>query len=439
MVQYDLKKEEVQNRMESRIEREKIRDKVVDIIERDRQDLVDLCLILGGILSPPGKERTVGQAVVDWLKANGIRAYLQPIIEESVNAIGLIPGQGNGPSIILDAHMDAEIAPPGASEVEKRMEKGWVDGEMIYGTGIINCKAQVAAFMIAARALKKAGVKLQGDLTIAAVAFETGEPSVDEFQGINYPGEGLGSRWLIDRGITADYTLIGETSDFGIVAAECGYTQIKIRVNGRSIYTPRLERGSSWQENPNAFVKAAHVALALEEWAVKYEQRERMEFYGGVIVPKSQIIGMRGGRWGDVDRGSCNIYLDVWLAPGANPRAIGREVEDLTRRLGVACEVNVYHWARGYIAKNAEPLIDAIKQNHRFVLGTEPMNPSPPVLSMWRDLNAFNEVGIPAVCYGARRQKELFSEAQNRAMKISDLVAATKVYALTTISLCGLT
>ena len=38
--------------------------------------MVELCLRLGGIPSPAGHERECGQAVVDWLKANGIDAYL---------------------------------------------------------------------------------------------------------------------------------------------------------------------------------------------------------------------------------------------------------------------------------------------------------------------------------------------------------------------------
>jgi acetylornithine deacetylase/succinyl-diaminopimelate desuccinylase-like protein len=269
------------------------------------------------------------------------------------------------------------------------------------------------------------------------VAFETGAASVDEFEGIKYPGEGFGSKWLVDRGVTADYALIGETSEFGIVTSECGYVQLKIRIKGRNVYTPRLERGSLWQENPNAFAKAAHVVLALEDWAIKYEQRECLETSGGVIIPKSQIISMRGGRWGDVDSSSCSIYLDVWLAPGANPRAIKKEIEDLIRKLKVECEITVYQWGRGYIAKNAGPMINAIKVAHRYVLGSEPVIPPSPVLSMWRDMNVFNEVGIPSVCYGAARQKEPFTDSQNRAMKISDLVAATKVYALVAISLCG--
>jgi hypothetical protein len=46
-------------------------------------------------------------------------------------------------------------------------------------------------------------------------------------------------------------------------------------------------------------------------------------------------------------------------------------------------------------------------------------------------------VGIPSICYGPPRQREAMSGAQNRAMKIDDLVQATKVYALTALKICG--
>ena len=102
-----------------------------------------------------------------------------------------------------------------------------------------------------------------------------------------------------DRGVVADYALVGETSGFGIVQAECGAAWFKVRVTGREVYTPRFERGRSIQENPNAFAKAAHVIMAIEEWAVGYEKRETMEFAGGTIIPKAQIIQVRGAKGSD--------------------------------------------------------------------------------------------------------------------------------------------
>ncbi|MGH7817944.1 MAG: M20 family metallopeptidase [Candidatus Binatia bacterium] len=420
------------------MERNPLYDKVSNSIDNGRQELVDLCLQLGNTPSPHGKERKVGEAVLAWLKQRGIGGALQPITEECVNAIATIPGSAAGTSLIFNAHMDTgpELGPD-ATDDQKKLETAWVDGDMLFGKGMINDKAQLCAFMIAMSALKAAGVKLKGDLTLTAVAFETGHASVDEFQGINFPGEGFGTKWAVDRGAIADYALVGETSGFGIVQAECGAAWFKVRVKGREIYTPRLERGNSLRENPNAFVKAAHVMLALEQWAVEYEKRETMKFAGGTIIPKAQIVEARGGKGIGRPNEGCDIFLDVRILPEKNPLTIQRELAELLRKLDLNCEISLFQFSRGHIVKNGEPLIAAVADAHRYVLGIDPPEPPSAETSMWRDLNVFNEVGVPSICYGPPRQRDALSGAQNRAMKISDLVQATKVYALSALLLCG--
>ena len=402
-----------------------------EIIDDDRQDLVQLCLELGSMPSFHAQERALGEAVVAWLSANGIDAYLQWITDESVNAVGVIRGAGGGSSLILNAHMDTgPELPDDASDADVRMEGAWVDGELMFGKGLINDKAQLCAFMIAARAFKKAGIVLRGDLYVTGVAFETGEPSVDDTQGVNFPGEGFGAKWLIDRGVTADYCLVGETSGFGIIMGECGAVWLKIRCQGRELYTPRLVRGESLREHPNPYIKMAHAVTALENWAIAYEHEARFEFPGGTMIPKAQVAAVRGGP------GYCDIYYDVRIVPKTDPQAIKREIEAVMATLDFDSEVSVYQYSRGHVARNVDMLMDSIDQAHRDVMGDEPPAPPSAEISMWRDMNVFNEVGIPAVCYGPPRQRETISQAQNRAMKIDDLVAATKVYALTILSVC---
>ena len=413
-------------------------DKVVQHIEGSRGELLELCLQLGNTSSPHGQERVVGQAVLDWLKQYGIDGQLQFITERSVNAVATIPGSGDGISLIFNAHMDTgPELPADASDEAKKLETAWVESDMLFGKGMINDKAQLCAFMIAMSALKRAGVQLRGDLTLTAVASETGNPSIDEFQGIDFPGEGFGTKWLVDRGAVADYALVGETSGFGIVQAECGAAWFKIRVKGREVYTPRYERGTSIQENPNAFAKAAHVIQAFEDWAVQYEKRETIEFAGGTIIPKAQIVEVRGGAGVGRPNATCEIFTDVRIAPGKNPLAVQRELAAAILKTNLDCEISLFQYSRGHIAENAEPLIDAVRSAHRYVFGSEPPQPPSAETSMWRDLNVFNEVGIPSVCYGPPRQREPLSGAQNRAMKIGDLVQATKVYALSAMILCG--
>ena len=109
-------------------------DNLLAAIEADRKDLVDLCLTLGNIPSPHGKEKKVGDAVLAWLAQCGIRGELQFITQESVNAVATIPGSGGGSSLIWNAHMDVgpELSPE-ATEAEKKIETGWVEGELIFG------------------------------------------------------------------------------------------------------------------------------------------------------------------------------------------------------------------------------------------------------------------------------------------------------------------
>lgn len=410
------------------------RARLLEVIERDERELVDLCVELGNTSSPHGREREVASKVRDWLDANGIRSWLQPITDHSANVVGVVPGhdRDNGKSLILDAHIDTgRPLRPDAPERLRRIEGAWAQDGLVYGLGVVNDKGQLACFMIAARALVRAGITLAGDLTVVGVAFETGAPSVGDRQGIDHPGEGFGTWWLVNRGVTADYALVGETSGFGIIAAECGALGVLVKLPGRFVYTPRLERGSSVAENPNSVVGMAHIIMALEEWAVDYERGASVETRAGTIVPKAQIMSVEGS---PVESA---IQLDVRLAPGADPRKVQRDLERRLRSLGLACEVSAYQWSRGYVAQNAEPLIAAVRDAHVGVFGSPPQPPPAAEISMWRDLNMFNEVGIPSICYGPPRQREEFSDARNRAVKVSDLVAATKVYALTALSVCG--
>jgi hypothetical protein len=52
---------------------------------------------------------------------------------------------------------------------------------------------------------------------------------------------------------------------------------------------------------------------------------------------------------------------------------------------------------------------------------------------MWRDINSFNEVGIPAITYGPRSQRHSY----RKAITIEAMVQAACVYARTMVDICG--
>jgi len=87
----------------------------------------------------------------------------------------------------------------------------------------------------------------------------------------------------------------------------------------------------------------------------------------------------------------------------------------------------------GFEAKGAERLIDTIKRCHAQTFSTSPAIVGDPVTSMWRDTNAFNELGIPAISYAPRAQ----SHATTKSFKVNDLTDAALVYARIAIDLCS--
>jgi hypothetical protein len=52
----------------------------------------------------------------------------------------------------------------------------------------------------------------------------------------------------------------------------------------------------SIKDNPNPIVRMATVIQALEKWAAGYEERNKLAYPVGVMVPKVAIGAIRGGR-----------------------------------------------------------------------------------------------------------------------------------------------
>ncbi len=432
---------------------------MVEAIGRERGEIVDLCLTLGNLRDYSGEEREVAEAVVAWLDEAGIEAWLQHISDDSANAVGIVRGVGDrasgARSLILNAHIDTQGGvPSGGAEAEKRIRGAWADDEFVHGRGVANDKAQVAAAMIAARAIRRAGIRLKEDLYVTAVAQETSAPwgppramsgAIGAWSGIgpavSQVREGHGARWLVEHGVVADYALVGEVSDFKVTVAQSGYLRLRIRVPGVIAYTPGVTRGSSPAENRNPFERAAHVIARLEAWARDYEHAGRFTFWGGTLVPKAQVLEVApaGPPWTDAED-ACLVYFDVRLPPDARPAGIRAAVRAAVDETGIACRIDAYDFKRGHIADDAEPVLEALRGAHRAVAGGELAYASSLDMSMWRDANAFNEAGIPAIGYGPPTREtgaaRGAAEAQ-RPIAIDDLVATATVFALTALTVCG--
>src|SRR5262249_11241767 len=162
------------------------------------------------IHSPTGRERAASEYMTRYLAEIGVEACYQPMGEASGNAIGGVPGSGEGPSLWLYAPVATH---PSATDndtpcVRPRLRPDMIaqvreqDG-LVIGLGASNPKAMVTTLAEAVRVVRAAKVPLKGDLF---VAYAGGGMPVD----LAAPGNrGLsdGVSHLLTRGVHTDIAL----------------------------------------------------------------------------------------------------------------------------------------------------------------------------------------------------------------------------------------
>lgn len=420
---------------------------VADVLARiddSKEDLAELALTLGNTYGPLGNEEPTARAVYEWYRDNGMDADLVPMVEGRANVVGRIRGDGTGSSLIYNAHLDTEASgddydtlmnAPDPNRVGARRE-----GDSIIGHTVQNDRGCMSVQMIAGRAITQAGVRLKGDLLLKSAAGETGAAPVDEYQGMRYESKGFGTTWLVEHGYRADYAVIAETTDFSASWVQCGATYFKVTLRGRNMYTPRLQRPDRLADHPNAIVRAAEVVSAIERWAVEFERSRTVETSCGTMAPKAQVGAIRGGLPWRPNRSStyAALYVDVRTLPGEDVGPIHRALTEVVRSVDPAGEVDVIMSKAGYAASDEAiaPLIGTIREAHELVRG-EPMpeRAETAVVSMWRDTNVYNRVGIPALTFGPSRGKAAVQGTGS--MELDNMIEGAKIYALTAMRTCG--
>jgi acetylornithine deacetylase/succinyl-diaminopimelate desuccinylase-like protein len=298
---------------------------------------------------------------------------------------------------------------------------------------VVNDKGPLAAFLIAAKAVKAAGLELRGDLLLSAVPGEIGYEAVDEFESPRYLSKEVGTRYLIQHGGVADFALVAEGTDFRYAAIEAGKAFFKITVFGEDqYYTPFMPDVEVDAKHPNAIVRAALLIPALQAWARAYERRT-YRCKDGTIVPKAVIGAVRGGNPYHVTRTSelCALYLDCRLTPESDPLTLRRELRELLAACDIPGSVELFLYRRSYGAGDTGVLLDGLRGAHRAVIGNELELAAPVFSSMWRDVLIFNEMGIPSITYGPPRS------FRKQAMTVADLARASEIYARLAIDICS--
>lgn len=393
-----------------------------------------------------GAESDVSRQIHDLHLASGADAELIAVEKGRDNACARLRGVGDGPSLLLNGHID--VVPPNREALwEHPAFSGLVTDTAVHGRGSTDAKGGVVAAAYAAIALKKAGVRLAGDLVLQAVVGE----EVGDHEA--------GTTAALCAGYAADAAIVCEPSNFtddppNLVPVTPGLLWFSLSLEGKAAHSglrgltihPTLEGETLGVNTVDKFWIVYSALRQLEDiWA----QRDRHElFRPGYfnILPGVVRANPEGVEVPFFLADTLTVEYCIYHHPDRNNGDVVDEVERTVRQAcandpWLAAHEPRFEWKLlwpPYTAPADHALLPAIERAHSdAVHGFGPLRP--PVREGFLgvcDITWMKQQGIDGVVYGPGIGRT--AHAENELVPIHQLLTSAKTYALTAMSYCGL-
>jgi acetylornithine deacetylase len=384
------------------------------------------------IPSPTGEELEMARYMRRAMEQMGLLVSWQEVEDGRPNVIGRLEGTGSGRNLMFNGHMDTSNT--GRETFLTGIgykPHGVIKDGMIFGLGIYNMKGALVCYCQALQAVQRAGVKLAGDVLIAAVVGEIEKTQWgDEFIGKEYRGYGVGSHYLVNHGVVPDMCILGEPTDMKLVLGHYGSLWVRLATRGHYVHTGF----TAGKLGENSIRRLHDVMNAVWEWIPKWESRTVYGGLKGVVNPGCIRAGhpWRASRTPDC----AEVFLDVRVPPTMPMADARRAVQELVSELrarfpqyGVEFETMIS--VPGAEIRPDHPMVKAIELSHQRVMGEAPARDT----VLWSsDASVLTRYGIETLNYGPSSGPR---DAQGEKVKIKTLVDITRIYALTIAELCG--
>jgi len=294
------------------------------------------------------------------------------IIYEKLKSMGLLPryvgaskerpnvvcewGEKRGRTgLMLNGHMDT-IPPEGRDLIAPF--SGAVRNGKMYGLGVLDMKASLAAYIFAVQALLTAGIKLKGKLTLAFV--------VDEESGACSP---FGTSFLLDQGIVPKACFIGEHGSEFVRTAQRGTYRFKLVTKGEAVHTGV----SAWEKQEaghNAVVDMAKIIEALQGLEIPFKMSKMFEGRKPMFTFPTKIVG---GNAINIVPAKCEAYGDVRLLPGNSEAQVKLLMIERLQKINVAYELQDLLYVPAVEIDQHDPVVLSLQKVAKSVMGVEPL------------------------------------------------------------------
>ncbi|REK64040.1 MAG: acetylornithine deacetylase [Cohnella sp.] len=380
-------------------------------------------------VSPPARNTSEAQQfIARYLQACGFETELWEVYPGDPNVTAVRPGTRREAyrSLLLNGHVD--VAEVGDDRQWRRDPfKLALENGRAYGRGTADMKGGLAALLFAVKLLTEAGVELKGDLLFQSVIGEEA-------------GE-AGTRACIERGCSADFAVVADTSALAIQGQGgviTGWVTVESPVTWHDGMRRRLIHAGGGEFGASAIEKMAKLIGALQElerhWAVT-------KSYPG-FAPGSNTINpavIEGGRHAAFVADRCALWITVHFYPNEDYETVAAEIEEHLLRAALADpwlreHPPAFRWGGRSMLEERGEIFPALELNtehdgfkallasHEAALGSAPeVGMSPSVT----DAGWLGRAGIPTVIYGPGRLEQ--AHAVDESVDMRELVDYAKV------------
>ncbi|OGB22460.1 MAG: peptidase M20 [Burkholderiales bacterium RIFCSPLOWO2_02_FULL_57_36] len=347
---------------------------------------------------PSGSEEKIALCVAAKLRAMGLEVELHEKVPGRPNVIGTWVGQGGGPTLILNDHLDTY---PAGDPSAWHMTNGnpynpTVSGDKLYSRGTSDTRGNLACTLLAVQALRESGAQFKGTLKCIYTVDE-------EKHGPN------GAIYLLDElGIRGDYEITAEPSGWtrsadewgiGIAVAHSGNCILELITEGTKSHLWRPDTGI------NAISKMTKLLAALESIQFKHKAPN---YYGGtkpMVCPTR--IGAGVPREMQFTPAECRTVIAVvGLVPGMTLDSVTADIQAVINQLAkedplFAASVrqfpnSLFVPATEEVPESSEP-VAALTDAYQKILGQTPVYYRK---NAYCDTIRFSHAGIPSVTFG---------------------------------------
>ncbi len=410
------------------------------------EEILEIEKSLVSIPSYTTEEAEIGEFIADLLNDAGIEVGLQRVpfddiafspTKKSYNVIARIHGNGEGPSLMFNGHMDhGPIGGRGLEDFSRWKRKPFqplVEEGFLYGKGCQDEKGGICAMLTAVLVVSRLKLPLRGDLIVAPVC--------------GHKTFSRGSRHLVASGLRATMAVNTENSGNGIVPLHVGVFKAEVTVKGAHPHPAIRRRNPDTRIQPTPYQRAQQFTAALGEEARPYPDRSWLRFERHPIL--------KDFPWHHIEQidsnGSLGRTVHVWwrTPPGVTEDSLKKDLEGLVRRLrdddpSFAATVRTFAYGPALETPANAPVVQALARWHRFVAQEEPNVGPDGRYGGYGDAAVLAAAGMQAVAYGPggglsdleHQQRVMLGEVPpDERIPVRDLIVAARTSALATIDL----